>query len=153
MTTKQKNRCSVTLRHGDKTIGTFRPDQKVFYSVQKELEPYRTLYEKAQTIKNKYRIILKQEDVKMGTYKVKQKHFFEIKQKIDKYRSLPEQKKKIRCVETGIVFECARDASKWVEFVREIDYCRMEYLKLACKGKRKTSYGYHWEFVQEGNNK
>ena len=149
MTTKQKNRCSVTLRHGDKTIGTFRPDQKVFYSLQKELEPYRTLYEKAQTIKNKYRIILKQEDVKMGTYKVKQKHFFEIKQKIDKYRSLPEQKKKIRCVETGIVFECARDASKWVEFVREIDYCRMEYLKLACKGKRKTSYGYHWEFVED----
>ena len=68
---------------------------------------YRTLYEKAQTIKNKYRIVLKQEDVKMGTYKVKQKHFFEIKEKIAKYRSLPEQKKKIKCVETGNVFECA----------------------------------------------
>ena len=95
MTTKLKNRCTVTLRHGDKTIGTFRPDQKVFYTLQKELEPYRTLYEKAQNIKNKYRIILKQEDVKMGTYKVKQKHFFEIKEKIDSTVHFLNKKRKL----------------------------------------------------------
>lgn len=83
----------------------------------------------------------------INNYEHKQKHFFEIKQKIDKYRSLPEPKKKVRCVETGEIFESAREASKWVEFVREIDYCHHDYIKLVCKGKHKTCFGYHWEFV------
>ena len=46
-------------------------------------------------------------------------------------------------------FESAREASKWVEFVREIDYCHHDYIKLVCKGKHKTCFGYHWEFADK----
>ena len=145
---KLKNRCTVTLRQGYETIGTYRPDDDIFDDLRKELEPYRSQYTKpVKTKVKKYTAILMQEDIKMGTYKLNKRQLDSLISKIKQFRSLPEPKKKIRCVETGKVFDCARDASEWVEFVREIDYCRMDYLKLACKGKRKTSYGYHWEFV------
>lgn len=41
----------------------------------------------------------------------------------------------------------------WVEYVHETDYCDMNLIKQACKGKQKTSYGYHWEFVEDEINK
>ena len=37
----------------------------------------------------------------------------------------------------GKVFDCARDAGKWVEFVKEIYYCNFDLIKQACKGKQK----------------
>ena len=48
----------------------------------------------------------------------------------------------------GTVFKNARAASKWIAFVRETDYCDMDLIRLRCCGKQKTSYGYHWEFVE-----
>jgi len=36
--------------------------------------------------------------------------------------------------------------------VLETDYCDMNLIKQACKGKQKTSYGYHWEFVEDEIN-
>ena len=146
---KLKNRCTVTLRQGYETIGTYRPDDDLFFELRKELEPYRTQYIKPKKLKIKYTAILKQEDIKMGTYKLNQKQTNTLIKKIEKYRSLPEPKKKIRCIETGQIFESARDAAEWVEFVREIDYCRADYIKLVCKGKHKTCFGYHWEFAKE----
>ena len=83
----------------------------------------------------------------MGTYKLNKTQTNSLIKKIKQFRSLPEPKKKIRCIETGKIFESAREASKWVEFVREIDYCHHDYIKLVCKGKHKTYFGYHWEFV------
>ena len=141
MTMKMKNRCTVLLRQGNEIIGTFRPTQKLFHSLQKELEPHRTIYDK------KCFITLKQEDVLMGNYKVEEKQFNKIKEKIEKYRSIGHTCRNVKCVETGQIFENARKASEWVAFVKENYYCSSDQIKQCCRGKQKTSYGYHWEFV------
>ena len=36
MTTKAKNRCTVTLKQKYVHIGTYRPTQEIFYEIQKE---------------------------------------------------------------------------------------------------------------------
>ena len=146
---KLKNRCTVTLRQGYETLGTYRPDDDIFYELQKELEPYRSQYIKPEKPKIKYTAILMQEDIKMGTYKLNKTQTNKLIKKIEQFRSLPEPKKKVRCIETGEIFESARDAAKWIEFVREIDYCKTDYIKLVCKGKHKSTFGYRWEFVED----
>lgn len=52
------------------------------------------------------------------------------------------KKKKIRCVENGMVFDSLKDASEWCNGdVGSISSC--------CQGKRyKTVSGYHWEYIQ-----
>ena len=149
MTAKLKNRCTVTLKESGSIIGTYRPTQKKFYSLQKKLEPFRILYPKAKTFKSGYRIILKQEEIKMGTYKVPVKMFNSIKADIEQYRSVGIPSKKVKCIETGNVFESAWEAARWAAFARERSYCDMDLIKQCCRGKQKTSYGYHWEFVNE----
>ena len=149
MTAKMKNRCTVTLKQQDIHIRTFRPTQDIFYEIQKELEPYRTLYKKDLKSKKLYTVILKQEDIKMASYKISPQRFHVLLKKITPFRSLQEQSKKVRCIETGQIFENVRAASHWVAFVRENYYCDMNLIRQACKGKQKTSYGYHWEFVEE----
>lgn len=144
-----KNRCVVTFKESGSSIGTYRPTQKKFHSLQKILEPYRIQYPKAKTFKSQYRIILKQEDVKMGTYKVPEKIFKKIKSKIEQYQSFGTPSKKVRCVETGEVFKNANEASKWAAFARERSYCEPDLIKQCCRGKQKTSYGYHWEFANK----
>ena len=56
---KLKNRCTVTLRQGYETIGTYRPDDDLFFELRKELEPFRTQYIKPEKQKVKYTAILK----------------------------------------------------------------------------------------------
>lgn len=149
MTTKLKNRCTVIFKQNGSIIGTYRPTQKKFYSLQKKLEPYRALYPKAKSFKSKYRITLKQEDIKMGTYKLPEEMFNSIKTDIEQYRSFGYPSKKVRCIETGQIFENAGIAAKWAAFVRERNYCDQDLIKQCCRGKQKTSYGYHWEWVNE----
>ncbi|MCD8024710.1 MAG: hypothetical protein LUE64_04175 [Candidatus Gastranaerophilales bacterium] len=144
-----KNRCVVIFEVKGTSIGTYRPTQKKFHSLQKKLEPFRILYPKAKTFRSNYRIVLKQEKVKMGTYKVPKEMFEKIKSEIEQYRSLGSPSKKIRCIETGVVFQSAREAACWTEFAREMYYCNQDLIKQCCRGKQKTSYGYHWEFVNE----
>lgn len=143
MSQKMKNRCTVMLKQGSNIIGTFRPTQKLFYSLQKELEPFRTLYDK------KCFITLKQEGVLMGNYKVDEKRFNKVKENLEKYRSIGRICKKVRCIETGQIFENAKVAAKWAAFARERSYCESDLIKQCCRGKQKTSYGYHWEWVNE----
>ena len=147
MTAKAKNRCTVTIKQNDKHIGTYRPPQDIFYEIQKELEPYRTLYKKVIKFKKNYTVILKQEDIKIGSYKISSQIFSLIIKKIKSFRSLQEQSKKIICIETGMVFENARAAAKWTAFVRESYYCNMDLIKRCCRGCQKTAYGYHWELI------
>lgn len=144
-----KNRNTVTFRQNDESNETYRPDAELFYTLQKELEPYRVQYARAKKIKGRFIVVLKQEDIKMGTYKVSAQRFNKLKEKLQPYRSLPAQSKKVRCVETGQIFENAKAASKWAAFVRENFYCNFDLIKQCCRGKQKTSYGYHWEFVME----
>ncbi len=42
-----------------------------------------------------------------------------------------------------------KQLSKWAAFVHECYYCNSSLIKQACRGKQKTSYGYHWEFVKK----
>ena len=95
----------------------------------------------------KFTITLKENDNSMGTYKINSRLFDTLKKYLEPYQSFQPKAKKIRCIESGEVFDCARDAGKWVEFVKEIYYCNFDLIKQTCKGKQKTSYGYHWEFV------
>lgn len=149
MIEKLKNRCTVTFKQDGSSIGTYRPTQKKFYSLQKKLEPFRILYPKAKTFNSRCRIILMQEKIKMGTYKVPEKMFNNLMSDIEQYRSLGYPAKKVRCIETGKVFENAREAARWATFVRERSYCEMDLIKQCCRGKQQTSYGYHWEWVNE----
>lgn len=149
MVAKLKNRCSVILKENGARIGTYRLTQKKFYTIQKKLEPYRILYPQAKKLKSHYRIILMQEDIKMGTYKVQKEIFESLKSEIEQYRSFGYPCKKVRCIETGQVFENAGVAAKWAAFATERNYCNLDLIKQCCRGKQKTSYGYHWEWVNE----
>ena len=90
----------------------------------------------------------------MGNYKVSEETFNKIKDRIEEYRSIGHICKKIRCIETGQIFENAKMASRWVSYVKENFYnrCNSDLIKQCCRGKQKTSYGYHWEFVKEVEN-
>lgn len=149
MIAKLKNRCTVILKENGSRKGTYRPTQKKFRSIQKKLEPFRILYPKAKTFKSNYRIVLMQEDIKMGTYKVPEKIYIKLKSEIEQYRSFGYPSKKVRCIETGVVFENAVQAAHWTKFATERDYCDFDLIKQCCRGKQKTSYGYHWEWVNE----
>lgn len=52
------------------------------------------------------------------------------------------QRRAVRCVETGEVFESAYHASEWVRGRFE-----RSNISDACRGRRPTAYGYHWEFA------
>ena len=51
-------------------------------------------------------------------------------------------KKKVLCVETGVVYNSASEAIKLTK-ISSIDTC--------CRGKCKTAGGYHWKYVEEEN--
>lgn len=105
MTTKLKNRCTVTLKQDDfSTIKTYRINDRMYYLLEKSLE---------------------------------------------KFRSKSQMPKRIKCVETGQIFESARKASEWVEFALEINYSNFNLIKAACNRKNGMSYGYHWEFADK----
>ena len=48
--------------------------------------------------------------------------------------------KKVRCVETGEIFESCSDAAK----AKNI---KGHHIPECCKGQRKTCGGYHWEYI------
>ena len=147
MTDLTKNRNTVTFRQNDESNETYRPDAELFYTLQKELEPYRVQYARAKKLKGRFIIVLKQEDIKMGTYKVSAQRFAKLKEKLQPYRSLPTPSKAVRCVETGQIFKNVKEASRWAKFVLEREYCNLNLIRQCCRGVNKTSYGYHWEFV------
>lgn len=48
--------------------------------------------------------------------------------------------KPIRCVETGVVYESISAAARAL-------YGDISLIWRALNGRRKTAYGYHWEYV------
>lgn len=50
--------------------------------------------------------------------------------------------KKVRCIETGVIYESISDAA------RQTGICR-ESIGKCCNGNQKTAGGYHWEYVIE----
>lgn len=95
---------------------------------------------------NKFSVTLRENDINSCTYRIDQKLFDTLKKYLEPFRSMQPKPRKIKCVETGTIFNSAREASDWVEFVREIAYCNMDLIKNACR-RKGTSFGYHWEFA------
>lgn len=104
-------------------------------------------------MKNRCMVTLKQGDFgTVKTYRINDRLFYMLEKSLEKFRSTSPQARKIRCVETGQIFQSARKASDWVEFVLEISYCDFNLIKAACKRQNGMSYGYHWEFVNDELN-
>lgn len=53
-----------------------------------------------------------------------------------------EHKKRVRCIETNIVYESLTCAAKETKII-------LSGIGNACRGKSKTAGGYHWEYVDE----
>ena len=51
---------------------------------------------------------------------------------------------KVLCVETGMVFNCIKDASIWLGIKHTKGYSN---ISSCCRGKSKTAYGYHWKYA------
>ena len=50
--------------------------------------------------------------------------------------------KKVRCIETGQIFDCISDANEYMGKSRKcMSICH------CCKGRSKTAYGLHWEYI------
>ena len=52
------------------------------------------------------------------------------------------QKKKVRCIETSVVFDCIKDAAEFVGLIPKS--CNIGSV---CRGYRVSAGGYHWEYV------
>ena len=64
----------------------------------------------------------------------------EAKDKVKKNR------KKVKCIETEVIFNSIKEASEWVKISNTgITHC--------LKGEQKTAGGYHWIYINEGENK
>ena len=53
-------------------------------------------------------------------------------------------KRKVRCIEKDIIFNSITEASKYFN-------SNSNHITECCKGKLNTSLGYHWEYVDEGD--
>lgn len=47
---------------------------------------------------------------------------------------------KVICVETGVVFNCIKDAQAWAGKTG---------ISACCRGERKTCGGYHWAYYED----
>lgn len=59
-------------------------------------------------------------------------------------------RKKIKCVETKLVFDSSTQAAEWVnqDFSRSKQvYSMARKIRAAATGKQRTAYGYHWEDI------
>lgn len=52
--------------------------------------------------------------------------------------------KKVRCIETGVIFDCLQDAAKWLR-ENGRPKATQSNISSACTGNLKTAYGYRWE--------
>lgn len=53
------------------------------------------------------------------------------------------RRKKVVCIETGIVYESATEAARQIPKTSQSKIC------MVCKGQRKTCGGYHWKYYEE----
>ena len=53
--------------------------------------------------------------------------------------------KRVKCLETGQIFDCCADAAEWLGYDRKKSW----FISRVASGLRNTCKGYHWEFVNE----
>lgn len=59
-------------------------------------------------------------------------------------REYPKNKKgskPVRCIETGVVYPSVKEVERQLGFANG-------YISNCCRGKYKSAYGYHWEYVK-----
>lgn len=104
---------------------------------------------KQNVLKRTFIIRLENNGQNNGTYRVNEELFYAIKKLIEPYRSISPQSKKVLCIEPGQIFENAKAANKWLVDEKQVStYHAYNFIKSACKEKRKTAYGYHWKFIE-----
>ena len=66
------------------------------------------------------------------------------------WKTVTFNKKPVKCIETGEVFESATAAARWIH--KQISTSKtesiMKNIKACCYGKQSTAYKYHWEHLQ-----
>ena len=93
--------------------------------------------------------LLKNETV-LGTYRVSKEMFLSIQKEITPYQTFKEKAKKVKCIETGEIFNSAKQANEMlVQKGLASSYTAYNRIKEVCRNKTETAYGFHWEFVQE----
>ena len=96
---------------------------------------------------SRYTATLKEDSKTVGTYQLKQEMFLTLQKNLEPFRSIQPQSKQVKCKETGIVFKNAMGAICWLaEQGKTTNYGGSTLIKQVCNGKRKTAYGYHWEW-------
>ncbi len=93
-------------------------------------------------IKSEFIIRLQKGENSTGTYRISKTLFEKIKNEIEPYRSCAPQPKPIRCIETGEIFKCATEAA-----LNKNCNTGSDAIKAVCRGKRKSAFGYSWEFI------
>lgn len=97
---------------------------------------------------SKYVIRLQENGKTQFSYRISKELFEAIKKEVAPYRSLQAKPKKIKCIETGKTFRCAREAAGWLYEMNLTESCSADMaVKAACKGQRTKAYGYHWKFI------
>ena len=75
-------------------------------------------------------------------------HTEETKEKLSKLMKAKSVGKKVRCVETGRIFDSVRDAEEFMHPNEPRKKIKAKTnISMVCNGRSKTAYGYHWEFV------
>ncbi len=102
----------------------------------------------AENRKFPYIVKLIEKDDNITTYRVSEELFMAIKKEVEPYRSYKSAAKKVKCVETGRIFENAGQANDFLisNGISE-SYNGFLRIKKACNKKIESAYGYHWEFV------
>lgn len=94
-----------------------------------------------------YQIILKSND-KSESYRIPEIMFISIKHYLKPYRSKTVKIKAVKCIDTGKIFRCAREAMMWlIQEGKTSNYNADNLIKAACKRERNIFCGFHWEFV------
>ncbi len=131
-------------------LGVHTKKEALYVGLEKGLVDYSDFKTTPKEEKSPFIVRLEIKDKSQKTYRISEELFSEIKEKIKPYRSMQTMSKMVKCVETQEVFRCANEAAKTLRF-RHItnSYSADVSIKMACKGKKDSAYGYHWEFVEK----
>ena len=97
---------------------------------------------------SKYSVTLKKDNKTVSTYNIDGYAFIAVERDLRPYCRNDKNAKKVKCIDLGLVFRCAKSASLWLVEEGLLKHCSANGIKQACRGKQKTSYGYRWEFVE-----
>ena len=97
-----------------------------------------------------YIVRLLENDTVIGTYRVSKEIFLSIQNEVKPYQTFREKTKKVKCIETGEIFNSAKQANEMlVEKGLAGSYTAYSRIKDVCHNRKETAYGFHWEFVKD----